>query len=73
MTSWSLRLPANMAQIRQSWPDSSLDFQAKVFQNFEVVPSSRVPEVSGTGASQAERERKRDGGWCRVEGGGFRV
>jgi hypothetical protein len=38
-----LRRQANMAQIRQSRPDSGLGFNVKVLETFQVVPFSRVP------------------------------
>ena len=44
------RCQANMAQIRQTRPDSGLGFQVKVLKTFEVVPPSL-----GSGTQVAER------------------
>ena len=45
-----LRGRANMAQIRQSRPDSGLGFQVNVLQPFRVVPSSLGSAVEGAGS-----------------------
>ena len=54
-----VRCPANMAQIRQSRPDSGLDFQVEVLKTFCVVPSwpgsgtENAPSVNDKGGGRA--------------------